>query len=176
MDTKQKIWDVSFKLMTEAPTRRFHEITVHDICTASGYHRSTFYRHFDSKFELFEFGIMQLWDAYFRALTPETLRTPFATSQSLFINSDAQFLIQKQNSDLEFLKNANRVLMKNLEQHYYDILSSNQAFYASYIVANIDFLDMWNQSQHNSLSNHHLDEKFQELIWNPLIIKSVIEL
>ncbi len=176
MNTKQKIWDVSFKLMTEGPTRRFHDITVHDICIATGYHRSTFYRHFDSKFELFEFGIMQLWDTYFQTLTLETLSIPFTTSQSFFINSAAQFLIQKQNSDLEFLKNAKRVLLKKLEHHYHDILTSQQAFYASYIVANIDFLDSWNQSQHNPLSNHDLDERFQELIWNPLMTKSIIKL
>ena len=176
MNTKQIIWDTSLKLMTESPSRRFHDITVNDICTATGYHRSTFYRHFDSKFELFEFGIMQLWDDYFRTLTPATLSTPFATAQLFYNNSDAQILIQKQNNDLEFLRNVKRIMLKKLEQHYNTIMLNDPDFYAPYIVANIDFLDLWNQSQLLPLTNLQVDAKFQELVWNPLVTKTIIKL
>lgn len=48
----QKLAD-AFKLLLSQAT--FEHITVKQICTQAGVHRSTFYRHFDDKFQLLEF-------------------------------------------------------------------------------------------------------------------------
>lgn len=55
--TRRMLWDALFSLLEE---KHFDQISVKDICTRSQVNRSTFYNHFDSKFELFEYGIERI--------------------------------------------------------------------------------------------------------------------
>ncbi len=52
--TRKMLWDALFSLLEE---KHFDQISVKDICTRSQVNRSTFYNHFDSKFDLLEYGI-----------------------------------------------------------------------------------------------------------------------
>ncbi len=51
----QWLWKAFFDLMTEEKMR-FSKITVDQICEKAMVHRSTFYKHFDDKFRLLEYG------------------------------------------------------------------------------------------------------------------------
>ena len=52
--TKRLIWEALFNLLEEHP---FDEISVRDICAAFGGNRSTFYNHFESKYDRLHYGI-----------------------------------------------------------------------------------------------------------------------
>lgn len=52
--TRKMLWDALFLLIEE---KHFDQISVKDICQRSEVNRSTFYNHFDSKFDLLEYGI-----------------------------------------------------------------------------------------------------------------------
>lgn len=52
--TRRILWEALFSLLEE---KYFAEITIQDICTRADVNRSTFYHHFDSKFDLLDFGI-----------------------------------------------------------------------------------------------------------------------
>lgn len=55
--TRRMLWDALFSLIEE---RHFDQISVKDICIRSQVNRSTFYNHFDSKFDLLEYGITRI--------------------------------------------------------------------------------------------------------------------
>ena len=52
--TRRILWEALFSLLEE---KYFAEITIQDICTRADVNRSTFYHHFDSKFDLLDYGI-----------------------------------------------------------------------------------------------------------------------
>ncbi len=52
--TKQIIWKAFFDLLSE---RNFSDVSVQNICTKAQVNRSTFYKYFDSKYDLLDYGI-----------------------------------------------------------------------------------------------------------------------
>ncbi len=55
--TRKMLWDALFSLIEE---RHFDNISVKDICARSHVNRSTFYNHFESKFDLLNYGIYEI--------------------------------------------------------------------------------------------------------------------
>jgi AcrR family transcriptional regulator len=58
--THKLLWEA---LMAELSERDFEEITVTDICERAMVHRTTFYKHYEDKYELLERGIRLVCDA-----------------------------------------------------------------------------------------------------------------
>lgn len=52
--SRKLIWDAMFALLNEQP---FHSISVKSICRAAYINRSTFYNHFEDKYELLRYGL-----------------------------------------------------------------------------------------------------------------------
>ena len=52
--TRRMLWEAMFSLLEE---KYFSEITIQDICARAEVNRSTFYHHFDSKYDLLDYGI-----------------------------------------------------------------------------------------------------------------------
>ena len=52
--TRRMLWETMFALLEE---KYFAEITIQDICTHADVNRSTFYHHFDNKYDLLDYGI-----------------------------------------------------------------------------------------------------------------------
>ena len=58
--THKLLWEA---LMAEMSERAFEAITVSDICKRAMVHRTTFYKHYDDKYDLLQQGIRQMFDA-----------------------------------------------------------------------------------------------------------------
>lgn len=58
--THKLLWEA---LMAELSERAFEEITVKDICERAMVHRSTFYKHYEDKYDLLEQGMRQMYGA-----------------------------------------------------------------------------------------------------------------
>jgi AcrR family transcriptional regulator len=57
--THKLLWEA---LMAELSERTIEEITVSDICERAMVHRTTFYKHYEDKYALFQQGIRQMYD------------------------------------------------------------------------------------------------------------------
>ncbi len=70
--TRKQIWEALLALLHE---RSFEEISVRDICEQAMVNRTTFYRHFESKHDLVEYGRKRgremVYRKFHRARTPE---------------------------------------------------------------------------------------------------------
>lgn len=58
--TRKLLWEA---LMVEMAERAFEDITVGDICRRAMVHRTTFYKHYQDKYDLLEQGMRQMIDA-----------------------------------------------------------------------------------------------------------------
>ncbi len=58
--THKLLWEA---LMAELSERAFEEITVRDICERAMVHRTTFYKHYEDKYDLLEQGMRRMYDA-----------------------------------------------------------------------------------------------------------------
>ena len=52
--TRRMLWEALFSLLEE---KYFSQITIQDICARAEVNRSTFYHHFESKYDLLNYGI-----------------------------------------------------------------------------------------------------------------------
>jgi AcrR family transcriptional regulator len=57
--THKLLWEA---LMAELSERAFEEITVTDICERAMVHRTTFYKHYEDKYDLLEQGMRQMYN------------------------------------------------------------------------------------------------------------------
>ena len=57
--THKLLWEA---LMAELSERPIEEITISDICERAMVHRTTFYKHYEDKYDLLEQGIRQMYD------------------------------------------------------------------------------------------------------------------
>ncbi|MEW9031593.1 MAG: TetR/AcrR family transcriptional regulator C-terminal domain-containing protein [Planifilum fimeticola] len=57
--TRRLLWEA---FMAELSERSFEEITVKGICERAMVHRTTFYKHYQDKYDLLEQGIRQIFD------------------------------------------------------------------------------------------------------------------
>ena len=58
--THKLLWEA---LMAELAERPFTEITVQDICERAMVHRTTFYKHYEDKYDLLEQGMRRMFDS-----------------------------------------------------------------------------------------------------------------
>ncbi|HEX9039174.1 MAG TPA: TetR/AcrR family transcriptional regulator C-terminal domain-containing protein [Ktedonobacterales bacterium] len=58
--TRKLLWEALLALLAERP---LEEITVKDICERAMAHRTTFYKHYEDKYDLLEQGMRQALDA-----------------------------------------------------------------------------------------------------------------
>lgn len=67
--TRKLIWEALLKLMAE---KGFSSITVNEICELAMVHRTTFYKHYEDKYDLLRQGIMGLFDEFTNDTIPAT--------------------------------------------------------------------------------------------------------
>lgn len=78
-----KIWEAFERLLMDN-NQQFSDIRVGQICKVADIHRSTFYRHFEDKYQLLEYGLKKLWQDYFDLSKKHVFMNPFK-QQNLFI-------------------------------------------------------------------------------------------
>ncbi|MFD3262236.1 TetR/AcrR family transcriptional regulator [Paenibacillus lentus] len=72
--THKLLWNAFEELMSEQP---FSSITVNQICEKAMVHRTTFYKHFEDKFDLLISGLSQTKDESMQFTVKERIQTPF---------------------------------------------------------------------------------------------------
>lgn len=113
--TKQLLYDAMFDLLRD---NRFENIKVTDICNKAEIHRTTFYKHFDNKYELLEYCILKLSEGFDEILGQyhyDNMNEFYAIIRNGYVTN----IIEKDNLFIEVLSNnKNGILMDEV----YDII------------------------------------------------------
>ena len=113
--TKQLLYDAMFDLLRE---NRFETIKVTDICDKAEIHRTTFYKHFDNKYELLEYCILKLSEGFDEILGKydyDNLNEFYEIIRNGYVTN----IIEKDNLFIEILSNnKNGILMEKV----YDVI------------------------------------------------------
>ena len=113
--TKQLLYDAMFDLLRD---NRFENIKVTDICDKAEIHRTTFYKHFDNKYELLEYCILKLSEGFDEILGKyhyDNLNEFYEIIRNGYVTN----IIEKDNLFIEILSNnKNGILMEKV----YDVI------------------------------------------------------
>lgn len=165
---KDKIWHHFLLLMLEEKIN-FNEIRVGDLCQRANIHRSTFYRHFEDKYQLLEYGLDVLWFDYFEEATILKVRSPFQTAQDFFESSQAKRLIDLHHADEEFIKLADQFFLRKMLMDFEVILKQVSTdlpkdLLAYLMTSSIQVIEEWAETQPEKLSSAELDAYYQKSI------------
>lgn len=160
------IWQSFFQLMIEG--NFFSQITINQICEKAMVHRSTFYKHFEDKYALLEFGLSQLFADYLQLPATQKAQEPFTWANSFFDHSDAQRLLEAQKKDdifFDLLKTYSITMMKMdaitaLKEQSESAIPLD--LLAEFHVSTIFTLSSW-QAKHPEVSNQEMDAYFRQL-------------
>lgn len=166
------IWNHFFDMMVNQK-KNFGDIRVREICEDANIHRSTFYRHFEDKYQLLEFGLFILWNDFFELDEREKFYAPFKTADEFYQKSEAEQLIFRNQSDDRFLETVNSFFLKQMTASFKAILkedSPNQLptdLMARHVVGSIQSLDEWSRNQ-EGVTSEKLDSYYKTLVLTPL--------
>jgi len=169
---KLSIWKSTYRLLTEQKTP-FSKLSIRAICEACAIHHTSFYYHFNDKFDLFNFGIQQLLADYERLSIQTKFTSPFSVSNTFFKNSDLQLLITAQTHDPLAPSLITRYAEKQLVTEAFLYLENKtisvpQQLLAQQLVRTIFTISDWSQTQAH-ISDTELDVLYQELTANLFI-------
>lgn len=162
LSTKERVWNETLKILLSG--RDFDQLNVQDICNRSKIHRSTFYRLFDDKYSLFEYGIDSLWQDYFSSHSPEMIIKPFTFANQFFSHSSAKNLIISQQKHPNFLTTLKKYTLASYEVSLKHFIDDDRDFIAAYLVSTIDFIDTWNDASIQKMSIDACDKRYLELV------------
>lgn len=74
--TYKLLWEALEELLSQ-PGQEFSSVTVNQICEKAMVHRTTFYKHFEDKYDLLYFGIEQFNEKYVKVSLEERVLKPF---------------------------------------------------------------------------------------------------
>lgn len=170
--SKTFIWQAFFELMTNGQS--FSPITVNQICEKALVHRSTFYKHFEDKYDLLDFGLAILFADYHALSETKKATEPFTLATQFFENSAAQLLLEAQKNDEVFsdlLKNYAITMMKT------DVLTALNKTHtgtipldllAEFHISSVFTLSNWQIKNKLDISAEQMDDYFKQLVLKPL--------
>ncbi|CAM3723497.1 TetR/AcrR family transcriptional regulator [Erysipelothrix urinaevulpis] len=162
---KHTIWSKTIMILFKT-NQSFYSLSVETLCKEIGIHRSTFYRYFNSKYDLLQFGVNLLWTDYFHSFNKEILLKPFTSSNDFYQYSNAKKLIQSQRNYPEVLQDIQNLTLSKLEDYYKSALNDANNLHAGFIIATINYLDEWNHKAQKPLTE-------LDIIFNALCASSL---
>lgn len=165
----QLLWKALFDLMTEKKML-FSKITVDQICENAMIHRSTFYKHFDDKFRLLEYGLNQLMERYWDIPLEKRILQPFFWSNEFFEGSDSHKLVRAQQSDELFNDCMTTYSMRLLKKDALTFIQNSKTIdiphdlLAEFHVAAMVTLSAWWHKNPNLADLTQIDRYFQILV------------
>ncbi|MEG0255055.1 TetR/AcrR family transcriptional regulator [Vagococcus sp.] len=171
------LWQHFFELMV-LDKKVFSDIRVREICDKATIHRSTFYRHFEDKYQLLEFGLFTLWNDYFELDEREKFYTPFSTANEFYEKSTAEALIRRNEVDEEFIKTADAFFLKQLSASFSTVLKKDSQkglpndLLTRFVASSIQAIGEWAQDQPEKISHDKMDTLYKKLVLESLDLSS----
>ncbi|MGX7024938.1 TetR family transcriptional regulator [Vagococcus hydrophili] len=171
-----RIWQSFFEMMVDEKYQ-FSQIRVKEICEVADIHRSTFYRHFEDKYQLLEFGLFVLWNDYFEIDERDKFYTPFKTSVDFYEKSEAQRLINRNYLDQSFIETVDAFFLKQMSASFGVILKEDSRnglpndLLTRHVASSIQMLEEWAFHQEEEITPDELDNYYKILILDTLALK-----
>jgi len=165
----QLLWEALFNLMTEEKVK-FSKITVDQICEKAMVHRSTFYKHFDDKFRLLDYGLNQLMEQYWNIPLERRILKPFYWSNEFFEGSESHKLVRAQHGDDLFFDCMTAYSMKIMKKDalkYFQQLGTIDIphdLLAEFHVSAMVALSEWWRKNPDRVSVTQMDQYFHRLV------------
>lgn len=165
----QLLWKALFDLMTEKKML-FSKITVDQICEEAMVHRSTFYKHFEDKFKLLEYGLNQLMEQYWDIPLEKRILRPFFWSNGFFEGSESHKLVRSQQSDELFFNCMSTYSMRLLKKDTLNFIQHSktidipQDLLAEFHVAAMVAISNWWHKNPNLVDLVQIDQYFHRLV------------
>ncbi len=165
----QLLWIALFDLMA-VEKFKFSKITIDQICEKAMVHRSTFYKHFDDKFRLLEYGLNQLMEEYWEISLEKRILRPFFWSNNFFEGSEPHKLVLSQQSDEVFLNCMMTYSMRLLKKDALTFIQHSKTIdiphhlLAEFHVAAMVTLSNWWHKNSNFVDLAQIDQYFQRLV------------
>ncbi|KEQ22118.1 hypothetical protein ET33_27975 [Paenibacillus tyrfis] len=165
----QLLWKALFELMT-VKKMGFSKITVDHICENAMVHRSTFYKHFDDKFRLLEYGLNQLMERYWEIPLEKRILNPFFWSNHFFEGSESHQLIRAQRNDELFFDSMNSYSMSFLRRDALMFIQNAKPIdiphdlLAIFHVSTMVALSEWWRNNPDRASLTQMDQYFNQLV------------
>ncbi|MGE7110382.1 TetR/AcrR family transcriptional regulator [Lysinibacillus sp. NPDC047702] len=165
----QLLWKAMFDLMTEKKIL-FSKLTVDQICEKAMVHRSTFYKHFDDKFRLLEYGLNEIMEGYWDIPLEKRILQPFFWSSEFFEDSKSDKLVHAQRGDELFFDCMTTYSMRLLKKDSLKFIQNSKTIdiphdlLAEFHVATMVALSEWVRKNPNRVSVEQLDEYFHTLV------------
>lgn len=168
-DKGHSIWLSFFDLMLE-DDYLFKDIRVNDICERAKCHRSTFYRHFEDKYDLLTYGLEVLWQAYFEIENVKKVCQPFQTASSFYQNSQGRILISKHVLDDSFIDTVNLFFINKMKCWTLEVLKKEKSYslptdlVVHFIIGTIEVVEKWGRDQKETVTPEELDDYYAQLV------------
>ncbi|MFB6363425.1 TetR/AcrR family transcriptional regulator [Paenibacillus elgii] len=163
------LWKALFELMTEKKML-FSKITVDQICDKAMVHRSTFYKHFEDKFRLLEYGLHQLMERYWDTPLEKRMLEPFLWSDEFFEGSESHKLVRSQHGDELFFDCMTTYSMRLLKKDALKFIEHSKTIdiphdlLAEFYVSAMVTLSAWGRKNQNRATPAQMDQYFHRLV------------
>lgn len=170
---KEKIWKAFYKELIKTDVF-FKDIRVNDICALAGIHRSTFYRYFEDKYQLLEYGLNDLWQEYFLIGESKKIKEPFQVATSFYQESKGRELINHHILDEKFIDSVDQFFRQKMKNDISNELErqGNQVLPVSlvseFLIGVILSVEKWGKEQQSRPTSKELDAYYQQLVFQSL--------
>lgn len=169
--TKHALWEALFHLLFQEK-RDFHTISVHKICQQAELHRTTFYKYFTDKSNLFIYGFDKMLEKRNREPLLARVFEPFRCTEKLHNIELLRVVLQAQQEPELITKQALFAIVQK------DICALAKvgihfplppSLTAQYLMSTLLTVDCWQRLQPKPLSSRQLDKYFQKIVHSHLI-------
>ena len=170
---KQRIWKVFYNELTKTDLL-FKDLRVNDICVLAGIHRSTFYRHFEDKYQLLEYGLSDLWQEYFLIGESQKIKEPFQISEAFYQESKGRELINHHILDEKFIDAVNQFFRQKMKSDISNELERQGSqvlpvsLVSEFLIGVILSVEKWGKEQQPRPTSKELDNYYQKLVFQSL--------
>lgn len=168
-----RIWQ-AFESLLMDKNQQFSDIRVRQICKGANIHRSTFYRHFEDKYQLLEYGLKKLWQDYFDLSKKTRVYEPFQTAESFYTKSKGKKLINQHLGDDNFIEVVNHFFLEQMKAAVLDVIPKEvdlpKELIALFTVTNIQVVEEWQKQERLNLTAKELDAYYKQLVMKSLSI------
>lgn len=168
--THYLLW-TSFEAMLSQPGRNFSSITVNEICEKAMIHRTTFYKHFEDKFDLLSFCMSQFHSEFCKWPLKDRLLNPFQTMEIHPRKALVSKIIQIQRNDLSYNNFINNLVKKTLMQDLSKLNINGNNFSIPAEIATefycgtlFSLTTWWEEKNGCTISPAKMDEYFRQMI------------
>jgi len=167
--THTLLWRALEELLTQQG-QSFSTITVNQICEKAMVHRTTFYKHFEDKYDLLSLGLSRSHDEFLKNNLKERVTKPFQTIDKINKESLLENMMLNQREDTHFQTYINQHMKDRLKLDFIELAESGTTFtvpieiIAEFYSGVISSLCTWWFQNGKTVPAEQMDQYFHKMV------------